>query len=234
VVAAHLIRGTTRPADDETDLARKLPWNPAFPGRDSKEDPVPDAVEPEPGTSHTLRNVISAIVALATVVTAVAAVGQWLLPNIAIRGESPNLGTDRAFTLRNGFSGKCLDDFAFSTDDASKMAQYTCNGKTNQQWYWTSDRSIRNGHSGKCLDAYAFGTANGTAVVQYTCNGLANQHWSVVLDANGNPTLRSDYSGKCLDDFAHSQEDGQFQVIWQCTDLDNQIWLFTPVLPSPG
>jgi hypothetical protein len=195
---------------------------------------VPDAVEPERGKSHTLRIIISAVGALATVATAVAAYGQWLAPNIASAEKPPNPSTDRPFTLRNGFSGKCLDDFAFSKDEAVKMTQYTCNGKANQQWYWTSDRSIRNAYSGKCLDAYAFGTVDGTDVVQYTCNGRANQHWSFTPDANGNPTLRNDYSGKCLDDLAHGMEDGHYVVIWQCNDLDNQTWLNTPVVPSPA
>jgi len=195
---------------------------------------VPDAIEEEHGRSYTLRNIFAAIAMIATVATAVATYGQWLAPNIAAQEKQPDPNTERPFTLKNGFSGKCLDDMAFSKEDGVKMVQYTCNGKVNQRWYWTADRSIRSAYSGKCLDAYAFGTMNGTDVVQYACNGKANQHWSLAQDANGNPVLRSAYSGKCLDDFGHSKEDGNYLVIWQCNDLPNQIWINSPLPATPA
>lgn len=76
-------------------------------------------------------------------------------------------------TLRNYYSGKCLDNNGGSTADGNTYQLYACNGSTSQQWY--IDRSginyvIRNVGTGKCLTTTGGSLAVGTATVQIGCS----------------------------------------------------------------
>jgi hypothetical protein len=190
-----------------------------------------DVAEPESRKRRASGTIAAVVATLASVATAIAAYGQWLAPRpVDTQRTSPD--TAHPFIIQSGWSGKCLDDYAFNTEEGASLVQYTCNSLRNQEWYWTIDSSIRNAFSGKCMDAFSFGTVDGTSVVQWTCNGRANQHWSVQFDSHGYSVLKSQYSGKCLDDLAFGKEDGHRVVIWQCNDLSNQVWLISPGLAT--
>jgi hypothetical protein len=93
---------------------------------------------------------------------------------------APAGGPDGWRTIHNAFSGKCMDDYGFSTANGNQIVQWDCNGLTNQRWtwYWSGGHiAVRNVFSGKCLDDYGFSTANGGPIVQWDCNGLDNQKW---------------------------------------------------------
>ncbi len=114
------------------------------------------------------------------------------------------------YTIKNVFSGLCLDDYQFSTSDNTDIVQHTCDGYTNQEWRFVASPTyavyyIQNVFSGKCLDDYQFSTSDGTPIVQHTCNGYTNQEW-VLLAYQGNLgiSVTNIFSGKVLDDYGFS------------------------------
>ena len=84
--------------------------------------------------------------------------------------------------IQNAFSGKVLDDPAFSTSNGTAMIQYDYNGGTNQEWKLVpladGNYLIQNAYSGKVLDDSGYSTSDGTAVIQYDYNGGTNQEWT--------------------------------------------------------
>jgi hypothetical protein len=68
-----------------------------------------------------------------------------------------------------------------STADGATVLQYTCSGRTNQQWQLRDVNGyvqVVARHSGKCLDVTSASTADGAAVVQYACGSGTNQQWT--------------------------------------------------------
>ena len=127
---------------------------------------------------------------------------------IAATTDLPTAGV--AYTIKNVFSGLCLDDYQFSTSDNTDIVQHTCDGYTNQEWRFVASPTyavyyIQNVFSGKCLDDYQFSTSDGTPIVQHTCNGYTNQEW-VLLAYQGNLgiSVTNIFSGKVLDDYGFS------------------------------
>jgi hypothetical protein len=147
---------------------------------------------------------------------------QWLGSKWAQRHDGGQL------VIRNGYSGLCLDNFAFRSDEGDDVVQWTCNRKPNQMWRWRGEGSLQSVSSELCLDAFDFGATNGTRVVQVRCNDQKNQQWVESKDARGNPTLRGVHSGLCLDDFGHETKDGANVVMWECNNRPNQVWYVLP------
>ncbi|MCP2259212.1 Ricin-type beta-trefoil lectin domain-containing protein [Streptoalloteichus tenebrarius] len=125
-------------------------------------------------------------------------------------------------------SGKCLDVFGGSTEDAAKVIQWGCNGGTNQGWYnekFPDDAIVFiNQNSGKCLDILAGSTANNAPVVQKTCSGGDSQRWYLINHGYGVFSFQNKSTGKCLSVVRASQDDGAEVVQANCDLANNQRW----------
>ncbi|WP_198586746.1 RICIN domain-containing protein, partial [Glycomyces xiaoerkulensis] len=57
--------------------------------------------------------------------------------------------------IRNAYSGLCLDDYEWGTEDGAEVRQWTCNGNEVQQWEIVDAgggySNIVNRYSGLCL-----------------------------------------------------------------------------------
>jgi Ricin-type beta-trefoil lectin domain-like len=78
------------------------------------------------------------------------------------------------FLLKNAYSGKCINDPAYSTSNGTRMVQWTCSrSDPNSQWYEQDIGSaviLHNEYSGKCLNVAGASTNNGAWLIQYTCS----------------------------------------------------------------
>ncbi|GGJ27905.1 RICIN domain-containing protein [Streptomyces brasiliensis] len=87
------------------------------------------------------------------------------------------------FTLRNVFSGKCLDNPAGSTEDGAKLHQWEADGSINQQWQLTRTAediyTLTSAASGKLLDVVSAGTKS-HHVVQHEASGSVTQQWRLI------------------------------------------------------
>lgn len=84
-------------------------------------------------------------------------------------------------SLRSVHSGKCLDVTGASTADGARLIQYTCHGRTNQQFSWRSVdgyEQLVNRTSGRCVGVVGGSTADGAALEQRTCTSAATFQWS--------------------------------------------------------
>ncbi|WP_243707422.1 RICIN domain-containing protein [Micromonospora sp. KC606] len=132
-------------------------------------------------------------------------------------------------TLTARHSGKCVDVISASTADGAEIAQYGCNGGSNQRWEFQSAGNnyyrIIAGHSGKCLDVNAASTANSARIIQWTCNGGQNQQWQVQDAGSGHVRLVARHSGKCLEVPSSSTADGARLVQYTCGSGQNQQFM---------
>ncbi|MFF4733249.1 RICIN domain-containing protein [Streptomyces mirabilis] len=82
--------------------------------------------------------------------------------------------------------GLCLDVPSKSTAENRQLIQWTCNGGTNQQFFFDLVGSYTGSvymlvavHSGLNLGVLNSATTTGAAVVQLTGTGAASQKWTV-------------------------------------------------------
>ncbi len=143
-----------------------------------------------------------------------------------------------AYYFINAYSGKVLDDPAFSTANGTQIDQYQLNGGTNQRWDLVpladGNDLIVNAYSGKVLDDPAFSKSNGTLIDQYQRNGGTNQQWRIVTLANGNDEVFNAYSGKVLDDPAFSTANGTKVDQYQLNGGTNQQWKLLAAGSAPA
>jgi Ricin-type beta-trefoil lectin domain len=123
-----------------------------------------------------------------------------------------------------GYQGLCVDDYAASSADGTKVDLYTCNGTGAQQWTVASDGTLQT--NGKCLDITGASTSDGALIELWDCNGGGNQVWQAQPDGE----LLNPASGKCLDDPGFNTTPGTQLELWDCNAGANQIW----TLPSSG
>ncbi|HEV2640959.1 MAG TPA: ricin-type beta-trefoil lectin domain protein [Actinocrinis sp.] len=119
--------------------------------------------------------------------------------------------------VTSGISGKCLDDYAASNADGTKVDLYSCNGTGAQQWTAESNGTLQT--NGKCLDITGGSTSDGALIELWDCNGGGNQVWQAQNGELVNPA-----SGKCLDDPGFSTTDGTQLDLWDCNGGANQKW----------
>ena len=109
-------------------------------------------------------------------------------------------------------SGKCLDVYGESTDDAALVIQWSCHGSENQHWRVESTGdgyfNLLANHSGKALDVSQISLEDGAQVIQYTPNGGPNQQWQFHPLGGNVYTLTARHSGKALDVTGASPDDG--------------------------
>ncbi|WP_245589450.1 RICIN domain-containing protein [Amycolatopsis balhimycina] len=89
------------------------------------------------------------------------------------------------FWLQNVRTGKCLDDYAYGTNQGNPIIQYTCLVGTNQQWrmlwdYYYGVAEFQNVNSGLCLSVDGINTDNYRRLVQNPCYGFINERFRPV------------------------------------------------------
>ncbi|TDC41565.1 RICIN domain-containing protein [Micromonospora sp. KC213] len=138
-------------------------------------------------------------------------------------------GGTATVTLTARHSGKCVDVISASTADGAEVAQYGCNGGSNQRWEF---RSLGDGyhqiiaqHSGKCLEVNGASTANSARITQRTCTSAQNQQWQTQDAGSGYVRVIARHSGKCLDIPSSSTADGTRLIQYTCGTGQNQQFL---------
>ncbi|MFI9719370.1 RICIN domain-containing protein [Streptomyces sp. NPDC052396] len=153
---------------------------------------------------------------------------------IVMAQSAPAAGAERPAAgppyeqLINANSRKCADVPGFSTQDKTRVEQYTCNGGANQRWTfrYLGDLlyTVSNVNSGKCLDVPGFSSQDKTAIEQYPCNGGTNQQWRLRPLGNGYWEMVNVSSGKCLDVPGFSTQDKTVLEQYTCNAGTNQQW----------
>jgi Beta-xylosidase len=144
-------------------------------------------------------------------------------PEIAVDTAAGTLGGTSATyeTLTARHSAKCADVPNQSLWQGVALAQYTCNGGTNQKFWF---KSLGSGYyelmgrgSSLCL------TENATGVTQENCAGATTQQWSVT--ASGSYVLlKARTSGECLDVSGASTANSAALITYACNGAANQQW----------
>ncbi len=130
-------------------------------------------------------------------------------------------------------SGKCLDVYGESTDDAAAIIQWACHGGPNQRWRLepTGDGYVRliATHSGKALDVYGASTDDGAVLIQWPAHSGTNQQWQLQAVGSGYFTIAARHSGK-MSDVEHAlTTDGATILQWPANGGLNQQWLLRQV-----
>ncbi|WP_433536184.1 ricin-type beta-trefoil lectin domain protein [Micromonospora sp. CA-249363] len=134
-------------------------------------------------------------------------------------GDPSSGGGQTTTTVVGTLSGRCVDVPGSSTTNGTQVQLWDCHGRTNQQWTYTSTKTLT-AYGNKCLDAAGYGTSPGTQVTIYDCHGGTNQQWNV----NANGTITGVQSGLCLDPYNQGTGNGTKLVLWTCTGQTNQQW----------
>jgi hypothetical protein len=126
-------------------------------------------------------------------------------------------------------SGRCLDIYTGSQDNAALLIQYDCHAQDNQSWKLIRRDdgyfNIVAKHSRKCLDVNGSSAENGIEIFQYDCHDGDNQRWRIERTEDGYYTITAKHSRKCLDVSGSSQENLTHIVQWDCHGGDNQKWI---------
>ncbi|MGQ4384927.1 RICIN domain-containing protein [Streptomyces sp. SAS_270] len=124
-------------------------------------------------------------------------------------------------TLTARHSGKCADVPDQSLWQGKALTQYTCNGGTNQKYWFKSVGSgyyeLMTRHSSLCL------TENATNVTQENCSTATAQQWSVTTSGSY-VLLKSRASGECLDVNGASTANSATLITYTCNGGTNQQW----------
>ena len=126
---------------------------------------------------------------------------------------TPTSPATGASQIKGTQSGRCIDVPNATQTNGTRVQLYDCNGRSNQQWTYTSSKQLQV-YGSRCLDAA--GSGNGAAVQIYSCNGQTNQQWN--LNANG--TITGVQSGRCLDVWGTAN--GQQVQLYDCNGQANQ------------
>jgi hypothetical protein len=139
-------------------------------------------------------------------------------------------------------SGLCLDVTRKSTAAGANVAQWTCNGQTNQQFRLTDTGGglleLRPMNSGnQCLDVFQSSLLDGGNVDQWTCNGHSSQRFKLIDKGSGRFEIQALNSGKCLNVAGGSTLRGANIEQRTCQGAANQEFTLTAVaggVPTSG
>ncbi|MFI2430517.1 RICIN domain-containing protein [Streptomyces sp. NPDC018693] len=131
--------------------------------------------------------------------------------------------------LKNQSTARCLAVPQASTDNGTKLIQWTCTGNSEQQWRLdkvaggNGDRYlVRNLNSNRCLAIPQASSDNGIQAIQWTCTGNSEQIW--IRDSVGR--LRNLNSDKCLAVPGSDPTNGTKVVQWTCSTNTDQRWIW--------
>ncbi|MGW1028711.1 RICIN domain-containing protein [Streptomyces sp. NPDC002577] len=131
-------------------------------------------------------------------------------------------GTSATYnTLIARNSGKCADVPNQSLWQGIAISQYTCNGGTNQKWWFkdlgTGYYALVGRGSSLCLQE------NASNVTQENCTGATSQQWS--LTTSGSYVLvKARTTGECLDVSGASTANSAAIITYTCNGATNQQW----------
>ncbi|MET9913628.1 RICIN domain-containing protein [Streptomyces sp. NPDC006476] len=131
-------------------------------------------------------------------------------------------GTSATYnTLVARHSGKCADVANQSLWQGVAISQYTCNGGTNQKWWFkdlgTGYYELMGRGSSLCLQE------NASSVTQENCTGATAQQWSVVTSGSY-VNIKARASGECLDVSGASTANSAAIITYTCNGGTNQQW----------
>ncbi|WP_425560907.1 RICIN domain-containing protein, partial [Luedemannella helvata] len=142
--------------------------------------------------------------------------------------SAATVDTNAWYVLVNRNSGKTVDVYGRATNDGARIAQWTRNDGTNQQWQFVDSGNgyyrIKSRLSGKVLDVYNFSTANSASVVQWADVNGTNQQWRLADSDNGHVRLINRNSNKALEVQGASTADGANIVQYDDWGGANQQW----------
>jgi endo-1,4-beta-xylanase len=131
------------------------------------------------------------------------------------------------YVLVNRNSGKAMDVYAKSTADGGRIAQWSRNDGTNQQWQFVDSGGgyyrVKSRLSGKVLDVPNSSTADGTAIQQWADHGGTNQQFRAV-ESGGYYRLVNRNSNKAVEVQGSSTADGANVVQYSDSGGNNQQW----------
>ena len=132
------------------------------------------------------------------------------------------------YVLVNRHSGKAMDVYNRATTDGARIAQWTRNDGTNQQWQFVDSGDgyyrLKARHSGKVLDVHNFSTADGGAIVQWADGNGTNQQFRLADSDGGYVRLINRNSGKVVEVQNSSTADGGNVVQYTDRGGANQQW----------
>ncbi|MEJ2858564.1 MULTISPECIES: RICIN domain-containing protein, partial [unclassified Saccharothrix] len=132
------------------------------------------------------------------------------------------------YVLVNRNSGKAMDVYAAGTSDGTRIAQWTRNDGTNQQFQFVDAGGgyykVRARHSGKVLDVSGVSTADGAAIQQWTDHGGTNQQFRLADSEGGYVRLIARHSNKAVEVQGSSTADGANVVQYTDNGGANQQW----------
>ncbi|MCO5973966.1 RICIN domain-containing protein [Actinoallomurus soli] len=135
-------------------------------------------------------------------------------------------------TWNNYNSGMYLDITGPSTNNGSKVHQWTWTGADNQ-WWFRYDSNYGNVFtrygSNKCMGVSGSSRSAGAPVVEWDCNGSSDQQWIYIPTggyANGWPlyNIINLNSQQCLGVTGGSKALGAQVVQWPCNGHPDQEW----------
>ncbi|MFF5138733.1 RICIN domain-containing protein [Streptomyces sp. NPDC013157] len=144
-------------------------------------------------------------------------------PEISVDTAAGTVGGTSATynTLIARHSSKCADVPNQSLWEAVAISQYTCNGGTNQKWWFkdlgTGYYELMGRGSSLCLQE------NDTNVTQEDCTGATTQQWSVVTSGSY-VNIKARTSGECLDVSGASTANSAAVITYACNGGTNQQW----------
>ncbi|MFJ4625680.1 RICIN domain-containing protein [Streptomyces sp. NPDC088847] len=131
-------------------------------------------------------------------------------------------GTSATYnTLVARNSAKCADVANQSLWQGVAISQYTCNGGTNQKWWFkdlgTGYYELMGRGSSLCLQE------NAANVTQENCTGATAQQWSLT-NSGSYVLVKARASGECLDVSGASTANSAAIITYTCSGATNQQW----------
>ncbi|KFG09404.1 MULTISPECIES: RICIN domain-containing protein [Streptomyces] len=132
-------------------------------------------------------------------------------------------GTSATYnTLIARHSSKCADVTSQSQWPGAQIKQYTCNGGTNQKYWFKSAGSgyyqLMTRHSSLCVQE------NTGTVTQENCDASNTAQQFSLVTTGSYVNVKSRATGKCLDVSGASTADGAAVITYACGSGTNQQW----------
>jgi hypothetical protein len=176
------------------------------------------------------RAALAAGVACVVAAGGMVALGTW-------PAAAATVDTSSWYVLVNRNSGKAVDVYGRATNDGARIAQWTRNDGTNQQWQFVDSGGgyyrLKSRLSGKVLDVYNFSTANSASVVQWSDGNGTNQQWRLADSSDGYVRFINRNSNKALEVQGASTADGSNIVQYDDWGGANQQWQMVRVDGGP-
>jgi endo-1,4-beta-xylanase len=150
------------------------------------------------------------------------------LPSSSSPASSGPVNTNAWYVLVNRNSGRVVDVYGRATNDGARIAQWTRNDGSNQQWQFVDSGNgyyrLKSRLSGKVLDVYNFSTANSASVVQWSDLNGTNQQWRLADSSDGYVRFINRNSNKALEVQGAATTDGANVVQYDDWGGANQQW----------